>query len=166
VGGGEARTLGCVPIFLIIGTPYYNLEPTLSASQNPRTHFGVRRGAPGLCRAHVKGRTPTRTRPPRQQQTTSVAVALLMCSGVTGSTRVSPETSAGGIKIRRRSFRWLPARDHGEATGHRARGTSLVTFRYYINKYQPFHRRQYRQKSILSVSLIVITSNSFTGGVE
>ena len=103
--------------------PYYSLEPTLSASQNPRTHFGVIRGAPGLCRAHVKGRTPTDT-PATAATETSVGVALLMCSGVTGSTRVSPETSAGGIKIRHRSFRWLPARDHGEATGHRARGTS------------------------------------------
>lgn len=115
VGGGEARTLGCVPV-LSTGTPYSSLEPTLSASQNPRTHFGVRRGVvrkpksfvitkisdfrttPGLCRAHVRGRTPTDT-PPWQQQTTSVAVALPVCSGVTGSTQVSPETSAGGIKF-------------------------------------------------------------------
>ena len=76
---GVKRVRSATSLFLCIGTPYYGLEPTLSASQNPRTHIGVRRGVvrktpsfvitkisdfrttPGLCRALVKGRTPTDT---------------------------------------------------------------------------------------------------------
>ncbi|MFT4957861.1 MAG: hypothetical protein ACI9EZ_001180, partial [Halobacteriales archaeon] len=33
MSGGDARTLSCVPVFLSIGTPSYDMEPTLSASQ-------------------------------------------------------------------------------------------------------------------------------------
>jgi hypothetical protein len=58
---GVKRVRSVASLFLIIGTPYYCVEPTLSASQNPRTHFEGKRGAPGLCRALVKGRTPTDT---------------------------------------------------------------------------------------------------------
>ena len=53
------------------------MEPTLSASQNPRTHFGIRRGAPGLCRALVKGRTPTDT-------PATAATDDLCCGGSSG----------------------------------------------------------------------------------
>jgi hypothetical protein len=78
VGGGEARTLSCVPVFFLgIGTPVYDMEPTLSASQNPRTHLGIRRGAPGLCRALVKGQKPTDT-------PSTAATDDLCCGGTNG----------------------------------------------------------------------------------
>ena len=112
---GVKRVRSAASLFLCIGTPYYSLEPTLSASQNLRTHIGVRRGVvrktpsfvitkisdfrtrPGLCRALMKGQTPTDT-PAGQQQMTSVAVALTVCSGIIGSTRVPTGTSAGEIE--------------------------------------------------------------------
>ena len=118
------------------------MEPTLSASQNPRTHIGIRRGVvrktpsfvitkisdfrttPGLCRALVKGRTPTDT-------PATAATDDLCCGGAPGvfgcyRFHASPHRDERGRNyIRHRSFRWLRARDHGEATGHRARGTSL-----------------------------------------
>jgi hypothetical protein len=52
-------------------------NPMLSASQNPRTHSGIRRGAPGLCRALVKGRTPTDT-------PATAATDDLCCGGTLG----------------------------------------------------------------------------------
>jgi len=74
---GVKRVCSVASLFLSIGTPYYGLEPTLSASQNPRTHFGIRRGAPGLCRAHVKGWTPTDT-------PATTATDDLCCGGSSG----------------------------------------------------------------------------------
>jgi hypothetical protein len=74
VGGGEVRLTAS--LFVTIGTPSYCVEPTLSASQNPHTHIGGRCGAPGLCRARVKGRTPT--------DTSAIATAVtddLCCGG-------------------------------------------------------------------------------------
>mgnify|MGYP006868069265 CR=1 FL=1 len=46
------------------------------------------------CVAPTRGGGHPRTHPSWQQQTTFVGVAPTVCSGVTGSTRVSPETTA------------------------------------------------------------------------
>ena len=74
---GVKRVRSAASLFLTIGTPYDSSEPTLSASQNPRTHFGVRRGAPGLCRALVKEWTPTDT-------PATAATDDLCCGGTNG----------------------------------------------------------------------------------
>ena len=137
------RVRPAASLFLTAGTPYDSLEPTLSASQNPRTHFGIRRGVvrktpsfvitkirdfrttPGLCRALMKGQTPTDT-------PATAATDDLCCGGTLGVFGchwfyASPGRDERGRNyIRHRSFRWLHARNHGEATGHRARGTSLL----------------------------------------
>lgn len=85
---------------LDVRTPYCDVEPTLSASQNPRTlqQNGVRRGAPDLCRALVKGRTPTDT-------PATAATDDLCCGGTNGVFGCDwfhaspPRTSAGGSKF-------------------------------------------------------------------
>ena len=92
---GVKRVRSSAPLFLTIGTPYCCLEPTLSASQNPRTHPGIRHGVvrkttsfvitkiedfrttPGLCRALVKGRTPTDT-------PATAAIDDRCCGGISG----------------------------------------------------------------------------------
>ena len=157
---GVKRVHSAASLFLCIGTPYYSLEPHVIGLAKPAHSFRDRtwcRPKDSVFRdlenlrfsndagpvsrpregadAHGHTRHGSNRRPLLRWHS--------RCVRVLSVPRESPQGRARAKLNSPSSFRWLRARDHGEATGHRARGTSRGPYLQLRGQYHP-RRLRYR----------------------